>query len=144
MFLGQHKYSLDSQNHLTIPPHFRDLLANQAFITQGFDHNLLVLTADSFHVLYERFTAMNIADPLARLLLRMILGNATELEVNETGQITVPENLRTFAGLEDDVILVGQGKYFEVWTPSQWQKQEIRIQDVDANANRFAGLMIAG
>jgi MraZ protein len=144
MFLGQHQYSIESDNRLTVPPSFQDLLGKGAYITQGFDRNLLVLTADSFHTLYERFTAMNIADPLARLLLRMILGTASEIEIDETGHLIVPQKLREFAGLDGEAVLVGQGKYIEVWSPALWQKQEIRLQDAEANADRFAGLVLAG
>lgn len=48
MFLGQHQYPFDSNNHLTVPPDFPGLLGKGAYITQGFDRNLLVLTADFF------------------------------------------------------------------------------------------------
>ncbi len=144
MFLGQHQQPFDSNARLAVPAQFRDQLARGAYITQGFDRNLLVLTADSFQALVERFTAMNIADPLARLLLRMILGTASELEIDETGHFLVPQKLRDFAGLENEAILIGQGKYIEVWSPALWQKQEIRLQDAEANADRFAGLVVAG
>jgi MraZ protein len=142
MFLGQHQSSFEADNRLTVPTRFRDLLARGAFITQGFDRNLLVLTAEEFQALYARFTAMNIADPLARLLLRLILGSAAELEIDASGHMLVPPKLREFAGLEADAILVGQGKYIEVWTPALWQKQELRLQDAEANAGRFAGLAL--
>ena len=144
MFLGQHHSAFDSNNHLTVPTRFRELLGKSAYITQGFDRNLLVLTVDSFQALYERFTAMNIADPLTRLLLRMVLGTAAELEIDETGAILIPQNLREFAGLENEAVLVGQGKYVEVWAPASWQKQELRLQDAETNADRFAGLALAG
>jgi len=140
MFLGQHQTSFEADNRLAVPARFRDLLAQGAYITQGFDRNLLVLSADAFQTIYARFTALNIADPLARLLLRMILGSATELEIDASGHMLVPPKLREFAGLGADAILVGQGEYIEVWTPGAWQQQELRLQDAEANAGRFAGL----
>ena len=144
MFLGQHPSSVDDKNRLAVPERFRSQLAKGAYITQGFDRNLVILSADAFQGIYERFTAMNIADPLARMLLRMLLGTASELEIDATGSITVPQALRDFAGLEAEAVLVGQGRYFEVWTPALWQKQTLRLQDAEANAERFAGLMITG
>ncbi len=144
MFLGQHQNAIDAQNRLAVPDRFRDLLTQGAVITQGFDRNLLVLSAEAFQAIYDRFTAMNIADPLARLLLRMLLGNASELELDASGRIHVPQALREYAGLESDAVLVGQGRYFEVWTPASWQKQEVRMQDAEANADRFAGLLVTG
>ena len=142
MFFGQHPSSFDADNRLTVPIRFRDSLSRGAFVTQGFDRNLLVLTAEAFQTLVARFTAMNIADPLARMLLRMILGSASEVQVDSSGAILIPQSLRDFAGLEGEAVLVGQGQYLEIWTPAQWQQQTQRLQDAQANADRFAGLML--
>jgi MraZ protein len=144
MFLGQHNFSFEDSNRLTVPPVFRDELGRGAFITQGFDRSLWVLSADEFQAVYARFTALNIADPLARLLLRMVLGNAVELVIDESGRMVIPQELRDFAGLGRKAVLVGQGKYFEIWAPASWQKQELALQDAEANADRFAGLAITG
>ena len=144
MFLGQHNFSLEESNRLTVPPVFREELGRGAFITQGFDRNLWVLSADEFQAVYARFAALNIADPLARLLLRMVLGNAVELVIDELGRMVIPQELRDFAGLGKEAVLVGQGKYFEIWAPASWQKQELALQDAEANADRFAGLAITG
>ncbi len=144
MFFGQHHHAFDAGDRLPVPPRYSEQLSRGAYITQGFDRNLLVLTAETFQSICERFTAMNMADPLARLLLRMILGTAAELEFDESGRMIVPQKLREFAGLDEDAILVGQGRYIELWTPALWQKQEIRLQDAEANADRFAALVITG
>ena len=144
MFLGQHSYSFEDTNRLTVPSAFRDELAGGAFITQGFDRNLWVLTVEAFQAVYARFGALNIADPLARLLLRMVLGSAVELKIDESGHMLIPQELRDFAGLGKEAVLVGQGKYFEIWAPASWQQQELALQDTEANAGRFARLAITG
>jgi MraZ protein len=86
---------------------------------------------------------LNLTDPLARLLLRLILGNASKLEMNESGRMLIPQNLASFAILEKDIILVGQGDYFEVWAPAPWEKQSTKLLDSDANTERFAQLDLA-
>jgi MraZ protein len=144
MFLGQHSFSFEDSNRLTVPTPFRDELGRGAFITQGFDRNLWVLSADAFQAVFARFTVLNIADPLARLLLRMVLGHAVELVIDESGNMVIPQELRDFAGLGKEAVLVGQGRYFEIWAPASWQKQELALQDAEANADRFAGLAIMG
>jgi MraZ protein len=143
MFLGQYQHSLDDKNRLTVPSRFRELLAEGAFVAQGFDRNLMVLTTTAFEQVYERLNAMNMADPSARLLRRLILGSAYQLEVDKAGRILLPQNLREFAGLKEDAVLVGQGDYFEVWTPQSWHEQQVKIEDAEANAQRFATLNIA-
>jgi MraZ protein len=83
---------------------------------------------------------MNMADPMARLLSRVTLGTASELEVDGNGCFPISQELREFAGLDDEAVLVGQGLYFELWSPALWETQKLRLQDAEANAGRFAAL----
>jgi MraZ protein len=116
------------------------LLADGAFVVQGLDRNLMVLTPAAFEIIYQRIMALNLTDPSARLLRRIILGNASQLEVDKSGRILLPQNLREFAELKTEAVLVGQGDYFEIWTPALWKQQVTQVQDAEANAQRFATL----
>lgn len=141
MFLGQFQHNLDDKGRLMIPSRFRDLLAGDgAFITQGFDKCLMVMTESYFQQVYDRIEAMNLADPTARLLRRLILSNAYPVEVDKVGRIVVPQNLRTFLQIEGEAIVAGQGEYFEVWKPADWNVQMAQLQDVEANNARFSTL----
>lgn len=141
MFLGQFQHNLDDKGRLMIPARFRELLEGGAFITQGFDKCLMVMTEAYFKQVYERIEAMNLADPTARLLRRLILSNAYPIEVDKVGRILVPQNLRAFLGIASgELIVAGQGEYFEVWTPTTWGEQMALLQDVEANNARFSTL----
>ncbi len=143
MFLGHHPTQLKSSNRLSLPPGWRKLLTGGIYLAQGFDQNLLILSAETFQEIYERISSLNITDPLARLLLRMFLGTASYLEVTESQLIAVPQNLMDYANLKGKVVLIGQGEYLEVWSPSHWAEQEAQIQDAQANAARFSAFNIA-
>jgi DNA-binding transcriptional regulator/RsmH inhibitor MraZ len=65
------------------------------------------------------------------------------MEIKESEPITVPQNLMEYANLKGKVILIGQGEYLEVWSPSHWAEQEAQIQDAQANAARFSAFNIA-
>ncbi len=140
MFLGQFQHNLDEKGRLMIPARFRELLAAGAFITQGFDKCLMVMTDVYFKQVYDRISAMNLADPMARLLRRLILSNAYPVEADKVGRILVPQNLRQVITLESEAIVAGQGEYFEVWTPSAWNEQMAQLQDLETNDQRFAML----
>ncbi len=140
MFLGQFQHSLDEKGRLMIPARYRELLAAGAFITQGFDKCLMVMTENYFQQVYDRINAMNLADPTARLLRRLILSNAYPVEVDKVGRILVPGNLRQVIALESEAIVAGQGEYFEVWTPAAWNEQMNQLQDIETNNQRFATL----
>jgi len=140
MFLGQFQHNLDEKGRLMIPARFRELLAAGAFITQGFDKCLMVMTDVYFRQVYERINTMNLADPTARLLRRLILSNAYPVEVDKVGRILVPQNLRQVIMLDGEAIVAGQGEYFEVWTPAAWNEQMAELQNIETNNQRFATL----
>ena len=140
MFLGQFQHSLDEKGRLMIPARYRELLAAGAFITQGFDKCLMVMTGIYFGQVYDRINTMNLADPTARLLRRLILSNAYPIEVDKVGRILIPQNLRHAIELDDEAIVAGQGEYFEVWNPAEWSAQINQLQDVETNNQRFATL----
>jgi MraZ protein len=141
MFLGQFQHNLDDKGRLMIPARYRELLAAGAYITQGFDRCLMVMTDLHFRQVYDRINSMNPTDTSTRLLRRLILSNAYPVEVDKVGRILVPHNLREFLGIANgELIVAGQGDYFEVWTPAEWQLQMDNLQDVEANEQRFATL----
>jgi len=140
MFLGQYQHNLDEKGRLMIPARYRELLAAGAFIMQGFDRCLMVMTESHFQEVYERINAMNLADPNARLLRRLILSTAYPIEIDKVGRILVPQMLREVNGLDGEAIVAGQGAYFEVWNPVEWNEQINQLQDIEMNNQRFATL----
>ncbi len=140
MFLGQYQHALDDKGRLTIPAAFRDALAGGAFLSQGFDRNLMVMTPAYFQQVYERINAMSITEQSTRLLRRLILSSAYQVEVDKAGRILVPQNLRQFLGLNGEAMVIGQGEYFEIFTPAEWSQQMQMLQDTEANAQRFQAL----
>jgi MraZ protein len=143
MFIGLHNISLDAKHRLALPARYKGMLAEGVYVTQGFDRNLLLLTGDAFEAVAKQIKGMNMANPLARLLFRMILGSASRLDLDKNGSILLPQELLDFANIKTDVTLVGQGNYFEIWTPDLWKEQENSLNNVEANSHRFASLSIS-
>ena len=141
MFLGQFQHNLDNKGRLMVPARYRDLLATGAFITQGFDKCLMVMPEAYFKQVYDRINSMNPTESTTRLLRRLILSNAYPVAPDKVGRILVPQNLRGFLGVENgELVVAGQGDYFEVWMPADWQTQMDKLQDAEANEQRFATL----
>ena len=143
MFIGLHNTFLDAKHRLALPARYKGMLAEGVYVTQGFDRNLLLLTSNAFEVVARQIKGMNMADPLARLLFRMILGSATRLDLDKNNSVLLPQKLVDFANIKTDVTLVGQGNYFEIWTPELWKEQENSLNNVEANSHRFASLSIS-
>ena len=100
----------------------------------------MVLPPDVFQILYDRLMAMSLTDPAARQLRHIILGNALPVVPDGAGRVLLSPNLREYASLQDQVVFVGQGDYFEIWSVAQWQEEQAKINDSAVNEQRFAAL----
>jgi len=143
MFLGQFQHNVDEKGRLMVPARFRELLEGGAYITQGFDHCLMVMTEPYFNQVYERLNALNLTELPARQLRRQMLSNAYPVEIDKIGRILIPQNLRSILTLNGEAVLAGQGEYFEVWTPVDWNKQQELLKDTHTINQRFATLNLS-
>ena len=137
MFLGQYDHAIDVKGRLTVPVRFRPALATGAYVTQGFDRNLVVYTMESFQRLAARANLLTTTDPEARAVRRVLFGGATEVSLDSVGRILLPEFLRQNAGLETETVLVGAGEYFEIWGAAVWAGEQRSVTDPESNAKRF-------
>ena len=138
MFLGRYEHNIDEKGRLTIPVRYRELLANGAYVTQGFDRNLIVLDAPSFEKMYEHVNQMSMTDPSARQLKRFIFSSAERVDIDRAGRMLLPQFLREVAKLDSSAMIIGVGDFFEIWSPQNWSRQNELLQDVDANIERYA------
>ena len=143
MFLGKFAAQLDDSERLAVPAAFRADSIAGLFVMQGLDRNLMALTTAAFEAFYQHVRSLNLTDPLARLLLRLVLGSAHQVRLDEHGTFRIPSELAGFAHLTDRLTLVGQGDYFEIWSTEVWQTQESLMKDAASNANRFSALTVA-
>jgi MraZ protein len=143
LFLGKFSRTLDTKSRFSVPTTFREQMSGGVYITQGFDRNLQVLTNSAFQEVYRRVMSLNIADPLARLLLRLIVGSATRLRADPTNHMLIPGDLKDYANLREDIFLIGQGDYFEIWAPDLWDRQQAQLSDAETNSTRFTMLTVA-
>ena len=137
MFLGQYRHTIDNKGRLTIPARYRELLVEGAYVIQGFDQNLMVLTPSAFNSVSRHVSQMSMTDPTARQLKRLLFSTGDKVEVDRSGRILIQQFLREVASLDSEAIVVGVGDYFEIWAPEVWEQQATLIKDVDANAQRF-------
>jgi MraZ protein len=142
LFIGQHHLAFDTESRLAVPARLREPLSSGVVITQGLDRNLWVMPDSAFQQVCRCIREMNLTDPNTRLLLRSILSHAQEVELDPSGNILISEMLRKYAGLNKDVVVVGQGDYLEIWDLAQWENQETLMSDIEANRERFTGLSI--
>src|SRR3990167_6832020 len=126
MFRGLNAIAIDDKGRLAVPARYRDLVQDEA-------DGILVVTIDTEErclLLYSypqweeielKLQALPSFHPAARRIQRLLIGHATEVEMDRNGRILLPALLREYAGLGEMVMLIGQGKKFEIWGESQWE-----------------------
>jgi MraZ protein len=143
MFLGRYRHSLDNKGRLTVPARYRYMLEEGAFITKGFDANLVVMTPAAFTNISKQVSEKNYTDPEARMLKRYIFSNGEQVELDRSGRILIPQFLRESANLDSDVVLIGVGDFFEIWSPENWEQQDVQLADTEGNVGRFVDFEIS-
>lgn len=142
MFLNHYHHNLDEKGRLTIPARYRELISQGAYITLGFDQNLMVLTTSYFNEIAERSAKLSLTDATSRQLMRLIFSNAERVEVDKAGRILIPQSLRDAVQLDGEAVVVGVLNYFEIWSPSLWNRQSESMTNAEANEQRFSALTI--
>lgn len=133
MFLGTFVHTLDDKNRLALPAKFRARLADGVVITTGADKCLLVYPAEEFRALFERVSALPLMDREAAMLRRLLFTNAYDTVPDKQNRVVIPQVLCDYAALTGEVVVVGVGRFIELWAPSEWERaqQEVRARAAD-------------
>ncbi|MFM8445453.1 MAG: division/cell wall cluster transcriptional repressor MraZ [Methylococcus sp.] len=133
MFRGVSEINLDDKGRLAIPTKYRAELADccesQVVVTVGLDRCLLLYPLPEFEEIERKLVKLPSLNSQAKRLQRLLLGHATECELDGQGRFLIPEPLRRFAALQKRVAMVGQGNKFEIWDEEAWsQARELWIE----------------
>jgi len=141
--MGRYQHTIDEKGRMTIPARFRELLEDGAFITEGFENSILVLTKKNFDALWENGTTLSLTDPKVREFKRIFFGGASKVEFDKAGRILIPFFLREKAQLKDEALVVGMGESFEIWSPENWKQQQTSLDMKKSDPQYFADLSIS-
>ncbi len=142
LFLGSHIHALDAKGRVAVPSRFRVFLANGLVVTRGFDGCIALYPRAAWESLSSRIQALSITDFDVRQFRRMVFSEAIDLQLDSQGRILVPFALRSFAGIDREVVVIGVESSVEIWSPERWAATSREI-DVAADdiAARLAGML---
>ena len=124
MFRGGSTVNLDAKGRLAFPTRYRNDLVERCegrvVLTVHGDHCLMLYPAPDWEEIERKLVRLPNQDRRPRTLQRMLLGFATEIEMDKSGRILIPPRLREFAGLDKRVVLAGVGNKFEIWNEEAW------------------------
>jgi MraZ protein len=124
MFLGEFQHSLDAKGRVILPAKFRDQLANGAYVTKGQGGCLSVYTPEEFDDVATHIREQSKRGRRELDAARSFFGGATETQPDKQGRVALPVNLREYAGLEREVVLVGVYSRIEIWDRTRWSELE--------------------
>lgn len=136
MFMSEYNHTVDAKGRLIVPSKFRDQLGDEFVVTKGMDGCLFVYANEDWKAFEQKLTALPLINKEARKFARFFLAGAAQVEVDKQGRILLPSNLRDFAGLDKDVVLVGVGSRIEIWSRENWENM-----DADSNMDDIAATM---
>ena len=124
MFRGATKVTLDAKGRLAIPTRYRDRILSRSngevVVTVDRDYCLLTYPYPDWEEIERKLIRLPTMNKQARRLQRLMVGYATEMELDGNGRILISKELREFANLDRQAILLGQGKKFELWNDKSW------------------------
>jgi len=125
VFRGVTQLALDAKGRLAIPAKHRDALTpagdGRLVLTADPSRCLLLYPLAAWEPIQARLMALSSFNEQIRSLQRLLVGHADDVEIDAAGRILVPPALRSYASLDKQVVLVGQGRKFELWGQAQWQ-----------------------
>ncbi len=127
MFRGVTHINLDTKGRIALPSRYRERLSGlcdgNLVVTVDRDHCLLIYPLPEWEHIEQKLVRLPSLNRTARRLQRLLIGHATECQLDGNGRILLPAPLRAFAGLEKHSVLIGQGNKFELWDESAWTQR---------------------
>ena len=136
LLIGEYEHSLDAKGRLIMPSKLRDDIGEKFIITKGLDGCLFAFSIEEWKIFEQKLRSLPISNNDARAFSRFFFAGAMDCEIDKQGRFLISSNLRDFAGLTKEVVIVGMDSRIEIWSKDKWQKC-----DEDISADEIAEKM---
>jgi MraZ protein len=138
VLLGTYSPRLDEKGRLILPAKYRDELAEGLVLTRGQERCIYVFSQKEFERVHEQMREAPISSRQSRDYLRVFLSGASDEVPDKQGRVTIPQNLRKYAGLDRDLAVIGVGTRAEIWDAQAWEdylsEKESAFSETDDDA----------
>lgn len=131
IFRGRFEYTIDPKGRVNIPARFREQLANsgqESFIVTNYSGCLCVYPVGEWSQIEESVARASSVNRKLNTFLRFFVGGAVEVVPDKQGRILIPPSLRSYAGLDRDVVITGMPRRFEIWSREKWEVEVGRFE----------------
>lgn len=122
MLIGEYEHSLDVKGRLIMPAKLREDIGENFIITKGLDGCLFGFSKNEWTNFEEKLKSLPLTNKNARDFVRFFLSGAVECEIDKQGRFLVASNLREYASMEKEVVIIGVGTRIEFWDKDKWKK----------------------
>lgn len=127
MLIGQYEGKIAEKFQISFPKRFREELGDNLIVTKGLEDYLIVVSEKNWKTLLEGTENSPFTNREARNVQRFLLGNATVVTLDSKGRFVLPEFLRTYAGIVEDIVFAGIERFVEVWSKKRWTEEQQRL-----------------
>ncbi len=138
MFMGEYQHNMDKKGRVIIPAKFRGKLGDKFVATRGLDNCLFVYPMQEWSILEEKLTNLPITSKNARSFVRFFFSGATECTLDKQGRVSIPANLRNYAELEKEIVVIGLANRIELWAVEKWDDY---MQAAEGSSEEIANAM---
>ena len=121
MLIGEYEHSLDVKGRLILPSKIREDMGEKFIITKGLDKCLFGFSQTEWANFEEKLKTLPLTNKNARDFVRFSLSGAIECEIDKQGRFLITSNLREYAKLEKDTVIIGVGTRIEIWDKEKWK-----------------------
>lgn len=135
MFMGEHQHTIDEKGRLIMPVRFREGLGESFVVTKGLDNCLWAYAAAEWSALEAKMKALPFTQANARAFVRFFFSGANECLLDRQGRVLIPNNLREYARLARDVVVIGVSSRVEIWAREEWDRY---LQQAESSYEQLA------
>ena len=137
-FRGQHEHTMDSKGRVSFPARYREVLSendptgekvDRVILTHALDGNLELYSIDRWTRFEKKLQGLSSFKKEVKYVKRLYIGSAQEVSLDSNGRLLIPKSMREYAGLERDVVWVGQIDKVELWESSAWKQMNEEAED---------------
>ena len=145
MLIGEFEHSIDTKGRLVLPAKIKDDLGKEFIVTKGLDGCLFGYSLEEWNKFEEKLKTLPLTNKITRDFVRFFLSGAVEEETDKQGRFLLPANLREYASLTKDAVIIGVGTRIEIWDKKKWNEYNSEENlSVDNIAEKMTELGILG
>ena len=132
MFRGRYEHTIDAKGRISIPSKFREVLGkkyDERLVITNFDHCLVAFPYEEWSLLEQKVGTFSLMKKETSAFFRFFYSSAMDCDIDKQGRLLIPQTLRDYAGLQKDVVLVGEGKRIEIFAKERWLEEARKIEE---------------